>query len=238
MVFIRKHVKLILVLTTVLVCSTWYIVKRENDYFTHLRCVTKKFISEVQEEYGFVCCGIGGSLAENIKEISLDFFCYEKKSIEEARKLEVHCVERLCEMINSNKKIRPHLEEFPFLTNRVGIMICFCRKDLTNFPPEESISFVMSSKETIVYKIVFNDDRPNKTILREPYIEAYEKIKGISSDAQQDTLKSKSQSQSSMNNKPISEGGEPPIFDDAEQKALRREFEKLEKDYGFHKKAR
>ncbi len=178
MVFIKRHVKFILVLTAVLVCSTWYIVKRENDYFTHLRRITKKFTIEMQKEYGFICCGIGGSLAGNIKEISLDFYCYEKKSIEEARKLELECVERLCEMINSHKKIRPHLEEFPFTNERIGIMICFCKRDLKKFPPEESISLVMSSREKLYYMVVYNDLSPDQTVLEESFSEAYEKVKG------------------------------------------------------------
>jgi len=178
MVFIKKHVKLILVSMTVLIGLAWYIVKRENDYFTHLNRITNKFIREMNKEYGLSCSGIGGSLAGNIKEISMNFFCYEKKSIEEARKLEVDCVERLCEMINSNKKIRPHLEECPFPKGRVGILISFCKEDAKYFPPEESISLVMSSKEKLVYKLVFNDHRPNQTVLREPYSEAYEKVKG------------------------------------------------------------
>ncbi len=178
MVFIKKHVKLILVLTAVLIGSTWYIVKRENDYFTHLNRITKKFIGEMEKEHKFSCFSIGGSLAGNIKEISIKFNCYEKKSIEDARKLEIESVERFCEMINSHKKIRPHLEEFPFPSERMEIMICFCKEDLTNFPPEESISLVMSCREKLIYKMEFNDHRPDQTVLREPYSEAYEKVWG------------------------------------------------------------
>lgn len=193
MVFIKKHVKLILVLTAILIGSTWHIVKRENDYFTHLNRITKKFIGEMEEKHGFSCFSIGGSLAGNVKEVSIKFYCYEKKSIEEARKLEIDCVERFCEMINSHKKIRPHLEAFPLPSERVEIVICFCKKDLKKFPPEESISLVMSCREKLYYMVVFNDHRPDQTVLEEPYSEAYKKVKGISLEAQQITLKSKYQ---------------------------------------------
>jgi len=178
MVFIRRHVKFILVLTAVLIGSASYIVKRENDYFTHLNRITNKFIREMEEEHGFSCFSIGGSLAGNIKEVSLKFNCHEKKSIEEARILEVDCIERFCEMINSHKKIRLHLEEFPFTNERVGIMICFCKEGFKYFPPEESISLVMSCREKLIYDIAFNDHRSYQTVLREPYSEAYEKVKG------------------------------------------------------------
>ena len=238
MVFIKKHVKLILVLATVLIGSTWYIVKRENDYFTHLNRITNKFIREMEEEYGFSCFSIGGSLSGNIKKVSLKFNCYEKKSIEEARMLEIDCVERFCEIINSNKKIRSHLEEFPFTNERVGIMICFCKEGFKSFPPEESISLVLSCREKLYYTVIFNDHRPNQTVLEETYSEAYEKVKGISSDAQQATLQSKYQNQSPKNNMSLTQESKPSIFNDAQQEALRREFEKLEKDYGFYKKAR
>ena len=179
MVFIRRHVKLILVLATVLIGSAWYIVKKENDYFTHLNRITKKFICEMEEEHEFSCFSIGGSLAGNIKKVSLKFYCYEKKSIEEARKLEVDCVERFCEIINSHKKIRPHLEEFPFTSERVGRMICFCKEDLKRFPPEESISLVMSCREKIFYEVEFNDHRPDQTVLEETFSEACEKVKRL-----------------------------------------------------------
>ncbi|NGX37885.1 MAG: hypothetical protein K1000chlam2_01053, partial [Chlamydiae bacterium] len=99
--------------------------------------------------------------------------------IEEARKLEVDCVERFCEIINSHKKIRPHLEEFPFTSERVGRMICFCKEDLKRFPPEESISLVMSCREKIFYEVEFNDHRPDQTVLEETFSEACEKVKRL-----------------------------------------------------------
>ena len=178
MVFIKRRAKLIFVLMAVLIGSAWYIVKRENDYFTHLNRITNKFIGEMEKEHGFSCFSIGGSLAGNIKKVSLKFYCHEKKSIEEARELEIDSVERFCEMINSHKKIRPHLEEFPFTNERVGITVCFRNKDSKKFPPEESISLVMSCREKIFYDVEFNDHRPNQTLLEENYSEAYVKVKG------------------------------------------------------------
>jgi len=176
--FIKRHVKLLLFLLAFLTASTWYVVKRENNYFTHVNRVTKRFIREMEKEHGYTCFSVGGSFPNNIKEISVKFYCYEKKSIEEARKLEVECVERFCEIINSYKKIRPYLEEFPFPSEKVGVVICFCQKDLTRFSPEESISLITNCREKLYYTIIFNDQRPNQTILEEPYSEAYEKVKG------------------------------------------------------------
>lgn len=203
MVFIKKHGKLTFVLATVLVASSWYLAKRENNYFTHLNRITKKFIAEMQKDYSLSCSTMGGELTRNVKKVTLSFFCFEKKTIEEARELEVHCVERFCEMINSNEKIRPYLEKFPFPSEKVEIMIHFYKEDLTNYSPEESISLVMNCRENLYYMVVFDDHRPDQTVLEEAYREAYEKVKGISSDGQQVTLESKSQSQSSNDNKPI-----------------------------------
>lgn len=177
MVFIKKHVKILLVLTVVLAGLGWCIVKRENDYFTHLNRITNSFIQEMEKENGFSCFSIGGSFAGSIKEVCLKFNCYEKKSILEARILETNCIERLCEMINSNKKIRPHLEEFPFTIERVSIMICFCKEGFDYFPPDESISTVNNARGKLIYRISFNDHRPDQKVLEEPYSEAYEKIK-------------------------------------------------------------
>ena len=179
MVFIRRHAKLILVLATVLIGSAWYIVKRENDYFTHLNRITKKFIGEMEENCGLSCSALGGELSGNIKSISLTFLCFQKKTIEEAREIEIYCVEHFREMINSNEKIRPYLEKFPFPSERVEIMICFCREGFKYFPTEESISLVMSCREQLYYMVIFNDHRPNQTVLEEPYSEAYEKVKGL-----------------------------------------------------------
>lgn len=179
--FIKKHAKLILILSTVLIVSSCYIVKIESNYSTHLNRITNKFIREMNKDYGLTCSGIGGSTTRTIKKLYINFFCYEKKSIEAARKLEVDCVERLCGMINSNKKIRAYLEEWPFSEDRVGILISFCRKDLTNFLPEESISLIMNCRKKLIYKIEFDDQRPNQTVFEEPYREAYEKVKQGSS---------------------------------------------------------
>ena len=53
----------------------------------------------------------------------------------------------------------------------------FYKEDLTNFPPEESISLVMNCREKLIYKIVYNDFHPDQIVLRELYSEAYEKVK-------------------------------------------------------------
>lgn len=238
MVFIKRHAKLFLALATILIVLIWCIVKRENDYLTHVNRVTKKFVNEMEKQHGFSCFSIGGSLAGNIKEISLKFKCYEKKSIEEARVLEIDCIERFCEMINSNKKIRPHLEEFPFPTDRVGIMICFCREGFNYFPPEESITTVNNARRKFIYKFSFNDQRPNQKVLEESHSEAYEKVKEIVSDPQQPTLQSKYQSHSSKITHPSRQVRKSSVFDDEQQGVLRHELEDLEDKYGFCKKER
>ena len=178
--FIKKHVKPILLLVAALIFLSWYVLKKESDYFTHLNRITKKYIHKMEKEYGLSCFSIGGSVAVNIKEVSLKFTCCEQKSIEEARVLELACIEQLREMINSNEKIRLHLEEYPFTNERVEIMIRFREKSLKNFPPENSISRVTSCKGKLFYDNVFNDHRPDQTVLEETFTEAYEKADRLS----------------------------------------------------------
>lgn len=85
MAFVRKNVKFIFVFVAVLIGSSWYIVKRENDYFTHVNRVTKQFINEMEKQHALSCFSIGGSFPSNIKAIDVKFYCFEKKSIEEVQ---------------------------------------------------------------------------------------------------------------------------------------------------------
>ena len=175
---IRKHAKLISITSIIFLVFLYDFQKKSKNYAYQLRKINDKFIREVEKEYSLYCSGSGGSFAGSIKKISLTFYCFEEKTIEEARDLEVKCVERLNQLINSSDKIRPFLYEVPFPSQKVQIMISFCDKDFKSFSADKSISLILNCKGNLYYTEVYNDDRPNETVLEEPYSEAYKIVTG------------------------------------------------------------
>jgi hypothetical protein len=88
------------------------------EYLQYEVEIRKFFAEEMKKEFGLVCIGEGGSMPYDVEEIDVNFICYKRGTIEEARKLEIHATERLVKRINEHEKISPFLRERPFKPNR------------------------------------------------------------------------------------------------------------------------
>ena len=53
----------------------------------------------MEQKYGWVCIGSGGSMSKQVEYISVEFGVEHRATIEEARALEVLAIERLAEML-------------------------------------------------------------------------------------------------------------------------------------------
>ena len=178
MAFIKRHARFFIISIFFCILITVKIVKNERKHLTHINRSIEKYIKLIERNPNFSCFSVGTSTQNKLFDINIKFFCYEKKSIAEARELEIDCIEKLKHTINSNKKLNSYLNGSIFTNQNAQIMISFCNNNLSSFDPEESISVVMNIKEKLCYLHLFNDSRPNRTILEEPYSEAYKIVTG------------------------------------------------------------
>ena len=104
---------------------------------------------------------------------------YRPATIDQARELEVACVERLRKIVNGHEKIRPFLCEYPFPKEGAKISIRFCDANNQSYPAEKSIQVVYNVRGRVFYENCDEKAEDWETILEEPYEEALLKVQGI-----------------------------------------------------------
>lgn len=88
-----------------------------------IHSVSAKTSRDIQKKYQLHACGIGASAMDGVEELSLDFASSKELTIDEARRLLVSCVEIFLGNINSDKKLRLVLMEYPFPPSRISLAI-------------------------------------------------------------------------------------------------------------------
>jgi hypothetical protein len=131
----------------------------------------------MKKEYGLVCSLTGGSMPFDVESISIGFICYQRATIEQARKLEVEVTEKFLARVNEHKKIRPFLREYPFKSGRIEIEIAFENLEKGTRYMDGSVAFIYHVKDKLFYKQSDKDEHLLK-LYEEPYEKAYQIVKG------------------------------------------------------------
>lgn len=145
-------------------------ISHEPKYVMYADEIVKAFEREMEENFGLSCCGGGGSMPYNVKEIEVLFEVPHKATVEEARYLEVEATQRLLKKINSHEKIRPYLNVFPFTESDVSISIHFIDVDKGFYANE--LSDVSMYSGIIEYSGIEEATDKSYTFKREAYEDA------------------------------------------------------------------
>jgi hypothetical protein len=191
--------------------------KNENvNYEKYVDEIVRAFTKEMKKKLGLVCIGSGGSMPYDVELIEVDFASYQRASIEEARELEVKATERLLQMINDHKKIKPYLREDPFVSNRTNVSISFYKPN-NEYNLDGSVAVVSHVKD----KVYYDKAEPTTTkkyateelvdLYKEPYEESLKIIEKKNEPKDKNSFMSKTN-----------------------QDALEVHIEKLRKEYGFY----
>ncbi len=85
--------------------------------------VTKHTANQLKKEKGLSLIAIGGPMMGDIQGMGADFEYFDLVNLQEARKLIVYASQCYLKNINSNKKIRPYLHNYPFDIKNISILI-------------------------------------------------------------------------------------------------------------------
>ena len=144
-------------------------------YIVYAKEIMNTFISKSEKEYTLECIGTGGKFSKNVAGITIKFVAYRKGTLEEARLLEVTMIEALLSRINTDEKIRPFLNAYPFNINDIKISIAFHKKDNSCYS-DGSVVYVSHIKN----KLFYYSEKPKTEdlilIMEEPYEQAYKII--------------------------------------------------------------
>jgi hypothetical protein len=131
---------------------------------------------QLKKEKNLIPFGTGARMMNQIEMLSLTFVYYEDIEIEEARKLLMEAIEVMTNVINSNEKIRPYLDQYPFGPSNLKISIFLDKPNLEHeFGKLSSCSMTEGKFE---YK-VRHSRYDFTTVLSETYEEAEKKLKTV-----------------------------------------------------------
>ncbi len=179
--FIKKlgKISFLLLLTSIILGFKMHDEKLSKpiNYEVFVDEVIDSFIKEVNREFGYQCMSTGGSMPKDIESITVGFIAYRKATVEKARELEVTLIEKLLKIINSHKRIRPYLREYPFTSNRAHVSVAFWKKN--NEPEtENSISYVFQARNKLFYDTQDSNTDALITIAEETYEDALKIVQG------------------------------------------------------------
>lgn len=97
----------------------------DEGYDVYVDEIMRSVARQMEKELHLVWTGDSGMMHEQVEEIGMKFNAYRRATIEEARALELHVINKLVQAINSHEKIQPYLEERPFTYKRVQVSISF-----------------------------------------------------------------------------------------------------------------
>jgi len=157
--------KIFLLLVVVLVGVLFSGCKsKESDHVQLANSLMRKYAQKMKKEKGLELSGIGGAMMYKVSELSLDFISKEKLTIPEARKLYLEVVEGFIPIVNSDKKIRSYLKNYPFTHENIDFTIAFVEPRTMRDVDPPYVAHVFYCRGEVVYsffnteKNMFNDD--------------------------------------------------------------------------------
>ncbi|NGX40130.1 MAG: hypothetical protein KR126chlam1_01471 [Chlamydiae bacterium] len=167
----KKFVKVIF-LVFVLISTNIFAKSNESESYVQIaQKLMNNFADEIEKEHGLSCIGTGGRMPYDIEEFSLKLLSHNRTSVKEARELLVRITEKFLEEINSNKKVRPFLREYPFEPFRAEVSIAFWENGIPG-KEDGSLIHAFQVKNQIFY-YCGEEGKPIHTLLaEEPYEEA------------------------------------------------------------------
>jgi hypothetical protein len=151
---------------------------KARDYADVAREIRGKAGRSLSKKHKMEFVGVSGGMMDSVYMIGLRFQMRRPMEREEARMRLVDCAEELIEAVNSNEEIRPHLQDFPFTTKNIEVVI-FISDETGRGLYDPDISVVSLGESDDIYYYTNDQSNPNKYKhqYRESYQEARTKVK-------------------------------------------------------------
>ena len=160
--------KYIFIIALLAIGGQMYASQEDNTdtYIKYSKEIMETFIKECEKQFNLTFMGTCLGFSYNMAEIN--FIAYRKGTLEEARTLEVKMTEALLERVNTHKKIRPLLSEYPFKPANTSISISYQKEDGSNYL-DGSIAVAYLEKNNLFYYTANPKTEKLDLLLKEPY---------------------------------------------------------------------
>ena len=151
----------------------------KKDYPEIAHAITLRTAKQLAHEKKMRLVGTSGGMIGQVNSLGMFLKHNSSSEVLEARKLALFVADRFLYNINSDEKVRPYLNNYPFKIEDLEIFIGFPSTDLLHSSPEK-IDHIVISNGTFKYKI-FNKETqlPDTILLEETIAEAREKVSNM-----------------------------------------------------------
>ncbi|MFT4552180.1 MAG: hypothetical protein ACI9S8_000805 [Chlamydiales bacterium] len=143
---VRIYVFIALLALILTGCSLF---KRGYPEMAH--AITLRTAKQFADEKGMSLVGTGGGMIDQVNRLSMYLYHSPPLKVSEARKLALYVVDRYLENVNSDEKIRPFLNNHPFLVQDLTVYISFRYPNGSEVSPGE-LAQVTISEGMFIYK--------------------------------------------------------------------------------------
>ena len=111
----------------------------------------------------------------DIRMMAMSFDYYQEVDLQTARELIVYALKEYLSDINTNKEVKPYLQNYPFTAKNVEIRIWISKPDRST-PSPGKIQYMSAINGILDYYTREENQHSRKTICEETYEEALEVI--------------------------------------------------------------
>ncbi len=137
--------------------------------------ITANTAQQLEKQKGLFLAGTGGGMMHNIRMMAMSFDFYQEVDLQTARELIVYAIREYLSDINSNKEVRPYLQNYPFTAKNVEIRIWISKPDRSK-ASSGKIHYISAINGILDYYTREDNQHSRKTICEETYEEALEVI--------------------------------------------------------------
>lgn len=140
---------------------------RPNEKVKIASEIRSKTLKKLEKEMGLIPCGSGGQMMYQIEMLGLAFQYRHSIDVEKGRRILMQAINEFLKEINSNERIRPYLDVYPFEPKNIEILIVLQSPDGSNID-NGKLELIFVSEGILQYQ--FNNSDSSK--YKETYEEA------------------------------------------------------------------
>ena len=148
---------------------------RDEDYEKIADGITYRVKKQLKTIPGLLCVGTGGGMMEHIYRMSMSFHLLREVDLPEARRILVYITTEYLKEINSSKRVRPYLKDYPFKATNLEIRVWIQKENNDDVGPDQ-IDYMAAYRGTLTYDLPLKPGSYVEQILHEETYEEALKI--------------------------------------------------------------
>ena len=153
----------------------------KKDYSEIAHAITLRTAKQLEKEKGMKLVGTSGGMIDQVNSLGMHLYYYSPQETPEARKLALFVVDKFLHNINSDEKVRPYLNNYPFKVEDLEIFLYFRHPNRFEIKPRKICNIVIDNGQ-LTFNTRNKETGRLTTLFEETIEEAREKVSNMTSE--------------------------------------------------------